>query len=215
MATEKLDSADVLDRHLRTLLRRDRRLRPVAKAAGAFEIRKHAPGFSGLAKVICGQQLSVASAGAIWSRFERLEGALEPEGYLRLTESEIRGVGFSDGKYRTVRAVAEAVLAGDLEFAALESMPAEDAVAALMSIKGVGPWTAELYLMFCANHPDIFPSGDLALQKAVAHALKLEARPVGKALDAISVDWAPHRAAAALLFWRYYRALGMNSGVLL
>ncbi len=215
MATEKLDSADVLDRHLRTLLRRDRRLRPVAKAAGAFEIRKHAPGFSGLAKVICGQQLSVASAGAIWSRFERLEGALEPEGYLRLTESQVRGVGFSDGKYRTVRAVAEAVLAGDLDFAALESMPAEDAVAALMSIKGVGPWTAELYLMFCANHPDIFPSGDLALQKAVAHALKLEARPVGKALDAISVDWAPHRAAAALLFWRYYRALGMNSGVLL
>jgi DNA-3-methyladenine glycosylase II len=215
MTPEKLDSADVLDRHLRSLLRRDRRLRPVAKAAGAFEIRKHTPGFSGLAKVICGQQLSVVSAGAIWSRFERLDGALDPQGYLRLSETEIRGVGFSAGKYRTVRAVAEAVLAGNLDFAALERLGAADAVGMLTSIKGVGPWTAELYLMFCANHPDIFPSGDLALQKAVAHALNLETRPVGKALDAISVAWAPHRAAAALLFWRYYRALGMNSGVLL
>jgi DNA-3-methyladenine glycosylase II len=215
MAPEKLDSADVLNRHLQSLLRRDRRLRPVAKAAGTFEIRKHAPGFSGLAKVICGQQLSVASAGAIWSRFERLEGALDPEGYLKLGETEIRGVGFSAGKYRTVRAVAKAVLAGDLDFAALEQLPAADAVGMLTSITGVGPWTAELYLMFCANHPDIFPSGDLALQKAVAHALKLESRPVGKSLDEISIAWAPHRAAAALLFWRYYRALGMNSGVLL
>jgi DNA-3-methyladenine glycosylase II len=88
-------------------------------------------------------------------------------------------------------------------------------MAALTAIKGIGPWTAELYLLFCASHPDIFPSGDLALQKAVAHALKLETRPVGKALDAIASAWAPNRAAAALLFWRYYRALGMNSGILL
>ena len=114
-----------------------------------------------------------------------------------------------------MRAVAEAVAEGRLDFAALEALPAEEAVAELVAIRGIGPWTAEIYLMFCAGHPDIFPSGDLALQKAVAHAFELEDRPVGKVLDAISGDWSPHRATAALLFWRYYAALGMNSGVLL
>ena len=215
MIPAKLDSADALDIHLKALLRRDRRLRDVYRRAGAFEVRRTDPGFPGLAKVICGQQLSVASASAIWARFARLPGALEPAGYVRLSEAEIRGAGFSAGKYRTVGAVAAAVLAGQLDFAALEQLPAEEAVAQLVSIKGVGPWTAELYLLFCAGHPDIFPSGDLALQKAVAHALGLDVRPVGKVLDTISADWAPHRATAALLFWRYYAALGMNSGVLL
>jgi DNA-3-methyladenine glycosylase II len=91
-------------------------------------------------------------------------------------------------------------------------MPAADAVAALSAIKGIGPWTAEIYLMFCAGHPDIFPVGDLALQKAVAHAFELEARPMGKTLAAIAETWAPHRATAALLFWRYYAALGLSAG---
>jgi DNA-3-methyladenine glycosylase II len=215
MAPEKLDSADALDRHLTALLKRDRRLRAVREAAGAFEIRKTAPGFAGLAKVICGQQLSVASASAIWGRFSLLDGALEPASYLTLTEQQVRATGFSLGKYLTVRALAEVVAGGGLDFEQLETLPAEEAEARLTGIRGIGPWTAQLYLMFCANHPDIFPSGDLALQKAVAHAFKLEARPVGKALDAISAAWAPHRAAAALLFWRYYKAQGKNSGVLL
>ena len=215
MIPAKLDSAEALDRHLKALLKRDRRLRAVYKTAGPFEVRKTEPGFAGLAKVVCGQQLSVSSARAIWSRYEQLEGALAPDGYLGLSEEAVRAVGFSRGKFLTVRAVAEAVAEGRLDFAALEALPAEEAVAELVAIRGIGPWTAEIYLMFCAGHPDIFPSGDLALQKAVAHAFELEDRPVGKVLDAISGDWAPHRATAALLFWRYYAALGMNSGVLL
>lgn len=215
MIPAKLDSADSLDLHLKALLKRDRRLRAVYKTAGTFEVRKTEPGFAGLAKVVCGQQLSVSSARAIWARYEALAGALEPEGYLGLSEEAVRAVGFSRGKFLTMRAVAEAVAEGRLDFAALEALPAEAAVAELVAIRGIGPWTAEIYLMFCAGHPDIFPSGDLALQKAVAHAFELEDRPVGKALDAISVAWAPHRATAALLFWRYYAALGMNSGVLL
>lgn len=210
----KLDSADALDTHLRALLRRDRRLRAVYRTAGPFEIRKTDPGFAGLAKVICGQQLSVASASAIWSRFEQLPGALAPATYLGLSEDQVRGVGFSLGKYRTVRAVAEAIADG-LDLDALEHLPAAEAVERLCAIKGIGPWTAELYLMFCAGHTDIFPVGDLALQKAVAHAFALDERPVGKVLTAIAEPWAPHRATAALLFWRYYAALGMNSGVLL
>lgn len=215
MIPVKLDTPEALERHLELLLRLDGRLGEVYRRAGSFELRRTRPGFAGLAKVICGQQLSVASASAIWSRFEQLPGALDPAGYLRLTETEVRGIGFSAGKYRTVGEVAQAVLANQLDFDAIEVLPAEEAVARLVAIKGIGPWTAELYLMFCAGHADIFPSGDLALQKAVAHAFGLEARPAGSALDAISAAWAPHRATAALLFWRYYAALGMNSGVLL
>ena len=215
MIPAKLDSADALAQHLAALLKRDRRLRAVQRIAGPFEIRKTAPGFSGLAKVICGQQLSVASARAIWSRYEALPGALDPVKYLELKEEQVRAVGFSSGKYRTVRNVAEAVLAGRLDFATLDIMPAQEAIEKLSKITGIGPWTAEIYLMFCAGHPDIFPIGDLALQKAVAHALQLEKRPQGKDLLEIAAPWAPHRATAALLFWRYYAALGMNSGVLL
>lgn len=215
MIPAKLDSAEALALHLKALLRRDRRLRAIAEIAGPFDIRRHDPGFAGLAKVVCGQQLSVASASAIWARFEKLKGALEPARYLALGEAEVRGAGFSLGKYLTLRAVAEAVAAGRLDFTALPSLPADEAKAALTAIRGIGPWTAELYLLFCASHPDIFPSGDLALQKAVAHALKLKERPAGKTLDSISLAWAPHRATAALLFWRYYRAVGMNRGVLL
>ena len=212
MSHGKLDSAEALAVHLRALLKRDARLRAIYKTAGPFEVRKTDPGFAGLARVITGQQLSVSSARAIWSRFERLEGALTPAGYLRLSEEAVRGIGFSAGKYRTVRAGAEAVVEQRFDIAALEAMPAAEAVAAFSAIKGIGPWTAEIYLMFCAGHPDIFPVGDLALQKAVAHAFELEARPMGKTLAGIAEAWAPHRATAALLFWRYYAALGLSAG---
>ena len=94
---------------------------------------------------------------------------------------------------------------GELDFAAIEAMPAAEAVAALCRIKGIGPWTAEIYLMFCAGHPDIFPAGDLALQKAVGHALELGDRVAVHGPHRLwQKRWAPHRHAAALLFWRYY-----------
>ena len=202
--TSRLDSAEVLAVQLRALFRRDRRLRAIAKRAGPFDIRPTPGGFPGLVRVICGQQLSVASARAIWSRFAALEGALDPEGYLGLEEAAIRAVGFSSGKYRTVRVVAEAAASGALDFAALDHVSAEEAVARLTAHKGIGPWTAEIYLMFCVGHPDIFPAGDLALQKAVGHALGMERFPTARELVEIAAPWAPHRHAAALLFWRYY-----------
>jgi DNA-3-methyladenine glycosylase II len=213
--TERLDSAETLARHLAGLMRSDRRLRPIADLAGPFEIRKTEPGFAGMARVICGQQLSVASARAIWARFEALPGALEPQSYLGLEEPAVRATGFSAGKYRTVRAVAEAIASGEVDLDAVAAMPAANAVANLIKIKGIGPWTAEIYLMFCAGHPDIFPAGDLALQKAVAHALGLDARPDIKDLIAIAAAWAPHRHAAALLFWRYYAAIRQREGIAL
>jgi DNA-3-methyladenine glycosylase II len=202
-----LTTSEVLTRQLRALLRRNPDLRPVAKQAGAFEIRLTPGGFSGLARVICGQQLSVASARAIWNRFAALPGALDPVTYLTLSEETVRAVGFSAGKYRTVRVIAEAIVAGDLDLTLVETMSGEDAVAYLTAHKGIGPWTAEIYLMFCTGHPDIFPVGDLALRKAVGHALGMIETPTEKELASLAAKWAPYRHAAALLFWKYYAAV--------
>jgi DNA-3-methyladenine glycosylase II len=203
-STERLTSGEVLQRQMRALLRRNPELRPVAKQAGAFEIRLTPGGFSGLARVICGQQLSVASARAIWGRFAAVPGALDPATYLTLSEEAVRATGFSAGKYRTVRVIAEAIVSGDLDLALVETMGGDEAIAYLTAHKGIGPWTAEIYLMFCTGHPDIFPVGDLALRNAVGHALGMSASPTEKELTLLAAKWAPHRHAAALLFWKYY-----------
>jgi len=205
-STERLTTSETLVRQLRALLRRNTDLRPVAKQAGPFEIRLTPAGFSGLARVICGQQLSVASARAIWGRFAALPGALDPAAYLTLSEADVRATGFSAGKYRTVRTIAEAIVDGSLDLSLVDTMSGEDASAYLTAHKGIGPWTAEIYLMFCTGHPDIFPVGDLALRKAVGHALGMET-PTEKELTVLAAKWAPYRHAAALLFWKYYAAV--------
>jgi DNA-3-methyladenine glycosylase II len=211
--TDRLDSADDLARHLAALLALDPRLAAVAERAGAFEIRTFAGGFPGLARIVTGQQVSTQSADAIWGRFSALEGALEPAGYLLLSEETIRKSGQSGAKYRTMRAVAEAVAAGEFDFAPLAGLPAEQAIAALTRLKGIGPWTAEIYLMFSAHHPDIFPAGDVALQRAVQWAFDLAVKPPVKDLISLAESWSPHRSTAALLFWRYYRAVRNKEGL--
>jgi DNA-3-methyladenine glycosylase II len=213
--TGRLESALVLARHLDRLVALDPRLAEVRERAGPFEIRRTEAGFAGLARAICGQQLSTASASAIWLRFAALEGALQPEGYLALDEATVRGVGFSLSKFATLRGVADAMLDGRLDPVAVAALPAEEAVATLCTLKGIGPWTAEIYLMFAEAHPDIFPAGDLALQQAVAWAFGLDARPRIKNLIDIAAAWSPFRSTAALLFWRYYRAVGKREGLLI
>jgi DNA-3-methyladenine glycosylase II len=211
--TDRLDSAAVLARHLADLLVLDPRLVAVAERAGTFEIRRSPGGFEGLARIVTGQQVSTASADAIWSRFALLPGALEPAGYLALTEEMVRGAGQSGGKYRALRGIAKAVLAGHFDFAPLAELPAEEAIAAMTRLKGVGPWTAEIYLMFCAAHPDIFPAGDVALQRAAQWAFGLDAKPPVKDLIEMAQRWSPHRSTAALLLWRYYRAVRNKEGI--
>ena len=215
MAIPRIDTAEGVVWHLDALVELMPHLGKMRDIAGPVPPRASPGGFAGMAKVICGQQLSVASAAAIWSRFEALPGALEPKGYLRLTEIEVRTTGFSRSKFATLQGVAEAVEAGALDFAAIDALPAEDAIAHLVALKGIGPWTAEVYLLFCAAHPDIFPAGDLALLKAAEHGLGLDARPTIKEMIALAQNWSPHRSAAALLFWRYFAALKKREGSLL
>ena len=211
----RLDSAERLALHLDALVARDQRLHLVRQRAGQVNLRTTDPGFAGMARIICGQQLSVASARAIWNRFAALEGALEAESFLAIDEPVLRGVGLSVGKVRSMRVVAEAVATGALDLAHVETLPVADAVSRLTALKGIGPWTAEIYLLFCAGHPDIFPAGDLALRKAVGYALELPEVPGIKDLSAIAELWSPHRGAAALLFWRYFAALKEREGIVL
>jgi len=211
--TDRLESPELLAAHLAALIALDPRLAAVADRAGAFEVRHSPGGFSGLARIVTGQQVSTQSADAIWSRFAQLEGALEPAGYLLLSEEIVRKSGQSRAKYRTIRAIAEAVSTGDFDFAPLNELPAEEAIAALTKLKGIGPWTAEIYLMFSAHHPDIFPAGDVALQRAVQWAFEMNDKPPVKDLISLAKAWSPHRSTAALLFWRYYRAVRNKEGI--
>jgi DNA-3-methyladenine glycosylase II len=211
----RLDTPEGIDWHLDRLVEIDPRLAVVRRQTGTPAPRIDLPGFAGIAKIVCGQQLSVASARAIWGRFELLDGALDPVRYLRLEEAEVRAVGFSAGKFRTLRVIAEAMVAGELDFDHLETLPAEAAVAYLVAHKGIGPWTAEVYLMFCAGHPNVFPAGDLALLKAVQDGLGLDERPTIKQMVELAKLWSPHRSAAALLFWRLFAVQKQRDGIVI
>ena len=174
-----------------------------------MELRTGRRGFSGpLLGDLRPAIVDVQHARAIWGRVVALPGATEPLSFLDLDEPTLRTAGLSGGKVNSMRAVAEAVVSvALLDFAAIEALPAEEAIAHLTAIKGIGPWTAELYLLFCAGHPDIFPAGDLALKKAVRDGLGLGELPSTKELIEIAAEWSPHRGAATLLFFRYFHAL--------
>ncbi len=164
-------------------------------------------------QIVMGQQLSTASAAAIWGR---LRADVEPFEAARLREhpeEALKAAGLSRAKIRTVRVLADAVHHGALDFAALGAMPDEEAHAALVALPGVGPWTAELYLLFCEGRADIWPAGDLALQVALADALGLEGRPAAREAAEIAAGWHPSRGAAAHLFWWHYRRIKGRAGV--
>jgi len=189
---------------LTALIATDSRLAEIAAVAGQIPLRRRAADFEGLAQIITGQQVSVASASAIFTRLQALVSPLTVEQLDRFSDEDLAGAGLSRPKIRTLRAVATACGEG-LDLAHLADAPANEAHDKLCSVKGIGRWTADIFLLFCAGHPDIFPSGDLALQVAVRDALGLTDRPAPRELDAIAAAWTPHRAVAARLFWAWYR----------
>ena len=162
-------------------------------------------GFAGLLRIIMGQQLSVASARAIWDRLEARLVEPTPGRLLRLTDHDMAQVGLSRQKMRFARSLAEAVKRKTLDLEALETMEDDAALAALTAIDGIGPWTAEVYLLFSLGRPDIMPAGDLALLVAAQRLKKLEARPRPRDLIALAEPWRPWRSVAARFLWHYYR----------
>ncbi|HRJ69587.1 MAG TPA: DNA-3-methyladenine glycosylase [Beijerinckiaceae bacterium] len=195
------------------LIRRDHRLRPVAEMAGLPPLRRSEGGFSGLCGIIVAQQLSVASADAIWGRVRTRLSPLTPRTVLQAEEPDFRACGLSKPKIRTLRAIAEAVDSGLLEIETLHELPADAAHANLTQVKGIGPWTADIYLMFCLGHADAFAAGDLALQEAVRLAFGLENRPSASELAETAEIWRPWRAVAARLLWAYYRVAKGREGI--
>jgi DNA-3-methyladenine glycosylase II len=209
--TSLIDSADELDASLTRLARHDPVLGEIIAHGVRPPLRKREPGFRGLAGIIVAQQLSTASAGAIWAR---LDAALHPIGADRLlaaSDEVLKAAGLSAPKIKTLRTISGAVADGLLPLDALGDMPAEAAHAALTNVAGIGPWTADIYLLFCLGHPDVFPAGDLALQEAARLALRLEQRPDTVAMAALALRWRPLRGAAAYLLWAFYaRAKGRD-----
>jgi DNA-3-methyladenine glycosylase II len=190
------------------------RFAAIEPAAGPLPWRRREPGFPGLLRAICGQQISNQAAAAIWRRLCAVPGALTPEGLLALDDTTLCGVaGLSRPKAAHARSLARACLEGVLDFTRLPAMTDEEAVAHIAAVKGLGRWTAEIHLLFAEQRPDVFPSGDLALAASAAQLLGLDARPTPKALAAMALDWQPWRSLAARLLWHHWRHVTGRSTV--
>jgi len=181
---------------------------------GPPPLRLREPGFAGLAAIIVSQQVSVASASAIFARLSARLAPLDAHGVMAADDEALRACGLSGPKIRALRSVARAVAEG-LDLGALGALDAVEAHRALVAVSGIGPWTADIFLLFCLGHPDAFPAGDLALQEAARLALGLETRPDARRLEAIAERWRPWRGVAARMLWAYYRQAKQRSGMAL
>jgi len=167
---------------LAQLMLADPRLKPVADKAGTFALRQREPGFSGLCAIVCGQQLSTASAAAIRARLFAAFDPFHHDVVRRARTEKLKRLGLSAPKIKSIREIGKAVAKGRIDLTAVGNMGADEAHAALTSLHGVGPWTADIYLLFCLGHADAFPAGDLAVQESARIALGLRKRPDAKAL---------------------------------
>ena len=211
--THFLHTEDDLRAGLAALIAQDPRLAPVAEKAGVFALRRREAGFAGICAIVCGQQVSTASAAAIR---DRLFAAFVPFGHESVRKArldKLRRVGLSMPKIKSIRAIATAVSEGAIDLVAVGNMDADAAHAALVQLHGIGPWTADIYLLFCLGHADAFPAGDLAVQEAVRIAFNLRKRPDAKALTKIAEAWRPWRGVAAHLFWAYYHVVKRREGI--
>ena len=175
-------------------------------ATGYPEPRLRDPGYATLLRTIVGQQVSVAAAASVWNKLEALLGeGCAPDRLIAQDFDALRACGFSRQKQGYARSLAELVMTGALQ---LDALPKDDgeAIAYLTKVKGIGRWSAEIYLLFAEGRPDIWPAGDLAVQEGVGRLLKMEARPSEKDIRNLAEAWRPHRGAAAIFTWHIYQA---------
>src|ERR1700724_3331697 len=212
--TLHLNTQADLDRAVHALVEQDPRLKPVLKLAAMPALRRREPGYAGLSAIVCGQQLSTASAAAIWARVSAAFDPFDHDTLRRARAERLGRLGLSAAKIKTLKGVARELAAGRLNFDVLANEDADAAHNTLTSLHGIGPWTADVYLLFCLGHGDAWPAGDLAVQEAVKIGLRLKRRPTAKEMAPLAEPWRPLRGAAAHLWWSYYRAIKKREGVL-
>ena len=176
----------------------------ILQAYGVPPLWAREPGFATLVKIILEQQVSLASAAAAFRKLHELVSPVTPQGFLTLDDASLKAAGFSRQKTAYSRHLAHALLERSLDLDALPGMTVEQVRAALTSVKGIGRWTADIYLLMVLLHADTWPRGDLALAKAAKDALQLDALPDDDRLDALAEAWQPWRAVAARFLWHYY-----------
>ena len=201
-----------LDHAIARLVAADPRFGDVLSRAGRPPLRRRPDGFAGLASIVVSQQLSTASAKAIWGRLTAALDPLDHTAVLRARPAKLARAGLSAPKIRTLKAIAKAIDRGEVDLPSLVDKPADEAHAALTSLHGIGPWTADIYLLFCIGHADTWPAGDLALQEAARLLLALKKRPTTKDMGPLAEAWRPWRGAAACMLWTYYRATNQRDG---
>jgi DNA-3-methyladenine glycosylase II len=199
-----LESEEDFHHGIETLIARDPEMAALLAVAGRPKLRRNEAGFSGLAGIIVSQQLSTASANAIWGKVTARFPGLTAEMIHAASDEELRSVGLSSPKIRALRAAATAVSENVLPLDEFAEWPADAAHRKMIEVKGIGPWTADIYLLFCLGHPDAFPTGDLALQEAVRIGFKQTQRLTAKELELFAERWRPVRGVAAILLWAYY-----------
>lgn len=205
-------SENDLDAALAELQRADPRFAALLAQSGRPPLRRRPDGFAGLAATVVSQQLSTASAAAIFGRLTAAFDPLEAEAIVKARPAKLARIGLSRPKIKALKEIARAIAGGRLVPAALADMAAEEAHAALTAVHGIGPWTADIYLLACLGHADAWPAGDLALQEAARLGFGLKARPDHKDMIKLADPWRPLRAVAARVLWTYYRAVKGRDG---
>jgi len=189
---------------VQVLAARDGHLAGIVARFGPPPLWAREPGFATLVHIILEQQVSLASARAAYQKLVEATGSVTPARLLELSDAELKSVGFSRQKTAYARSLAAALLDARLDLSQLSDLDDHQVRAQLMSIKGIGPWTADIYLLMALGRPDIWPSGDLALAVAVQRVKGLETRPSSAELLEISLEWQPWRAVAARMLWHFY-----------
>lgn len=210
----RFESQSDLEDAMFLLVNQDPRLKPILAQTGMPALRQREPGFAGLAHIVCGQQLSTASAAAIWARLAAAFDPLDHDAIRKARADRLGRLGLSAAKIKTLKFIAKELAADRLNLDVLANEDVDAAHHALTALHGIGPWTADIYLLFCLGHGDAWPAGDLAVQEAIKIGLGLNARPTAKQMAPLAEPWRPYRGAAAHLWWSYYRVLKKREGVL-
>jgi DNA-3-methyladenine glycosylase II len=208
--TGVIDTPEDLGHGIARLAELEPRFGLIHRATGDPPLRREPPGFIALIRMIVYQHVSLASAGAVWRRLEDDLGGVTPQAVAVLTPDDLRRTGLTKAKSRACLALAQDVVAGTVDLDRLAQGSDAEARAGLVALPGIGPWTAELYLLTCLGRTDAWPGGDVALRSAARDVFELDERPDTRAMELLAEPWRPWRAVAARLLWAHYSHAGVG-----